>query len=247
MAALSYGNQRRSLVKNNLDFNCQNWFVAQCNISKANSALPQIPEWALCGVMTNSAPDVSKFSQWHWCENRKWAAKCSHNNFLTLVQVFKLPHCCQSTISHHLLLSQSLQPFPWCTFNSKQKQKSDEAVLLSESLNVTNLFSLQGRYRVPQAVKAVFDVVPTFALQCIVVCPFVCLQWEVTGPSAWQQCSVGRRTAGVQLAVPAHTYTSCSAAQRRNAALHPLCATERQNYSFKFTENYWEIIHVVID
>lgn len=40
----------------------------------------------------------------------------------------------------------------------------------------TNLFSLQGRYRVPQAVKAVFDVVPTLALQCIVVCPFVCLQ-----------------------------------------------------------------------
>lgn len=39
----------------------------------------------------------------------------------------------------------------------------------------TNLFSLQGRYRVPEAVKAVFDVVPTLALQCIVVCPFVCL------------------------------------------------------------------------
>lgn len=43
-------------------------------------------------------------------------------------------------------------------------------------LNVTNLFSLQGGDRVPQAVKAVFDVVPTLALQRIVVCPFVCLQ-----------------------------------------------------------------------
>lgn len=43
-------------------------------------------------------------------------------------------------------------------------------------LSVTNLFSLQGGYRVPEAVKAVFDVVPTLALQRIVVCPFVCLQ-----------------------------------------------------------------------
>lgn len=43
-------------------------------------------------------------------------------------------------------------------------------------LSFTNLFSLQGGYRVPEAVKAVFDVVPTFALQRIVVCPFVCLQ-----------------------------------------------------------------------
>lgn len=113
-------------MKNNPDFNYQNWFVAQWNISKANSALPQIPEWAFCGAMTNSAPDVSKSSQWHWCENRKWAAKCSHNNFLMLVQVFKLPHCCQSTLSHHLLLSQALQPFPWCTLNLKQKQKKRE-------------------------------------------------------------------------------------------------------------------------
>ena len=40
----------------------------------------------------------------------------------------------------------------------------------------TNLFSLQGGYRVPEAVKAVFDVVPTLALQRIVVCPFVCLK-----------------------------------------------------------------------
>lgn len=40
----------------------------------------------------------------------------------------------------------------------------------------TNLFSLQGGHRVPEAVKAVFDVVPTLALQRIVVCPFVCLQ-----------------------------------------------------------------------
>lgn len=40
----------------------------------------------------------------------------------------------------------------------------------------TNLFSLQSGYRVPEAVKAVFDVVPTLALQRIVVCPFVCLQ-----------------------------------------------------------------------
>ena len=43
-------------------------------------------------------------------------------------------------------------------------------------LSFTNLFSLQGGYGVPEAVKAVFDVVPTLALQRIVVCPFVCLQ-----------------------------------------------------------------------
>lgn len=46
------------------------------------------------------------------------------------------------------------------------------------TLSFTNLFSLQGGHRVPKAVKAVFDVVPTLALQCIVVRPFVCLQRE---------------------------------------------------------------------
>lgn len=57
------------------------------------------------------------------------------------------------------------------------KKKIDVAyAVLVRTSTVTNLFSLQGRHRVPEAVKAVFDVVPTLALQRIVVCPFVCLQ-----------------------------------------------------------------------
>jgi len=43
-------------------------------------------------------------------------------------------------------------------------------------LNFANLLPLQGGDRVPEAVEAVFDVVPTFALQGVVVRPFVCLQ-----------------------------------------------------------------------
>lgn len=43
-------------------------------------------------------------------------------------------------------------------------------------MTFTNLFPLQGGNGIPKAVKAVFDVVPTFALQRIVMCPFVCLQ-----------------------------------------------------------------------
>lgn len=42
-------------------------------------------------------------------------------------------------------------------------------------LTFTNLFPLQCGNGIPKAVKAVFDVVPTFALQRIVMCPFVCI------------------------------------------------------------------------
>lgn len=85
------------------------------------------------------------------------------------------------------------------------------------TLSFTNLFSLQGGHRVPKAVKAVFDVVPTLALQRIVVCPFVCLQWEES-----QGLQPGSRAAWVEgtVGVPAvrgQTYTNRSAAKSRSA------------------------------
>lgn len=80
------------------------------------------------------------------------------------------------------------------------------------SLGFTNLFSLQGGHWVSEAVKAVFDVVPTLALQRIVVCPFVCLQWKES-----QGLQPGSRAVWVEdsgcSAVPGKTYTNRSAAK----------------------------------
>lgn len=52
----------------------------------------------------------SNCSQCHGCQNRKRATKWPLNNFLTLVQVFRLHHsyCCQSELLYHLPLTISL-------------------------------------------------------------------------------------------------------------------------------------------
>lgn len=96
------------------------------------------------------------------------------------------------------------------------------------SLGFTNLFSLQGGHRVPEAVKAVFDVVPTLALQRIVVCPLVCLQWKESqglqpgSRAVWAEDSGGP-------AIPDQTYTNHSAAKS-----HSACTTATLTFSVTF-------------
>lgn len=99
--------------------------------------------------------------------------------YLDQLEMFKY-HCCQNRKRGlNFLIMTS-----WLIFSNQDKQNQRKKTETHPAFrrtkprpgSETHLFSLQGRYWVPEAVKAVFYVVPTLALQCIVVCPFVCLQ-----------------------------------------------------------------------
>lgn len=114
-------------------------------------------------------------------------------SYLYQLEMFKY-HCCQNRkrgLNFLIMTSWRWPNYVDCISldllifsNQENKQKPNKKTEAHPAVqwtkpctwSDTNLFSLQGRYWVPEAVKAVFYVVPTLALQCIVVCPFVCLQ-----------------------------------------------------------------------
>lgn len=67
-----------------------------------------------------------------WCQNRKRAAKFPHNNFLTLVQVFRLHHCL--TAANLLSSSQFLRLFPSTNAHIKQRWRHLHLCIFTELL-----------------------------------------------------------------------------------------------------------------